>query len=336
MKVNEVFDIVRVGARVAGRQTKRHLPEIIFVVAVGCIIKGAKEASKAGAQWEATLDMDLEELDEITVKAEEGQITEKEAAIETFKVHGKIVSDCLKCNWKAIAWTGAGIVATGFDLHYLKKENRSLEKALMDSALVLGAYRGRVRDRLGEQEEYDLFHNIKRKLVEEEYVDENGKKKKRMVEEVDTSESVSGDHNSFFFGQGDVHFNDMASNVTFFDQTEEMFNRMLVGRGDYGCMNRAEMFRFFKTKDRFPAESQRVGAIYIKAEDEAGNYEHPYPDPTIPRIVKITTSKEFGVSTGETWVDINCIPLNPILERKEKEIISGFGKRTNGKYIATI
>lgn len=334
-KLNEITSTIGNGARVTGRSVKRHLPEIIFVAAVGCIIKGVAEGYKASPEWNDCLTSHMDILDSISEKADEGEITAQEEVSQTVKEWGSITLDFLKKNGKCIFFTGAGIAAFGFDFHYLKKENRSLQKALFDSALLTAAYRGRVADFVGKEKEYDLFHNIKREMVEEEYTDENGKKKKRTVEKVDTSEATCGDHNSFFFGEGDVHFNDMASNVAFLSQTEEMLNRMIVGRGDYGAMTRAEIFRFFKhdNKDPFVAESQRFGCVYLKSEDEAGHYEHPYADPLLPRVVKLTTSKEFGETTGETWIDINCYPIDPILEKKEKALISA---RRGGKYISTI
>jgi hypothetical protein len=339
MKLNDIVSTMKIGAIRTGRDVKAHLPEIIFTLATGCIVKGVYEGCKATPEWKNTMTYHEDKLDDIQRHLEMDEITEQEAAVETGKEYLGLSKDFLFKYGKCILFTAGGIALMGGDLCYLKKENRDLKHALFDMALGTAAYRNRVAEFVGKDKEYDLFHNIKREMVEEEYIDENGKKKKRMVEKVvnGSDEQVAGDHNSFFFGVGNVHYNDMASNVTFLSQTEEMFNRMLKGRGDYGTMDRAEMFRFLKVDDRFPAESKKMGGIYIKAEDEARNYEYPYSDPTLPRIIKFDTSKDFGISTGETWVDINCIPIYPLLEKKEKEIISCFGKRSTGsKYIATI
>ena len=324
------------GARRCGTRAKRHLPEILFVAGTAFIFKGLYEAGKAGVKWENEYSQTHEDnLDYIEMRADQEIISEHEAIVETGKEYGYAAIDWSKCWAKSLIFTSVGIITYGAGFKILKDENRDLKNGLFDIALATAAYRGRVREYVGEDKEYDLFHNIKREIVEEEYIDENGKKKKRKVEKiVNEGEQVRGDHNSYFFGQGDDHFNDMVSNDFFIRSSEMMFNRMLVGRGDGGKMEKDEVLRHFRwdENDSYPLEAIENGWIYL--ERERDNYEYPYPDdPYLPRIVKLTTSKDFGISTGETWVDLNCYPLKPILEKLQKAKEEERLAARNGKYI---
>lgn len=330
------FDRCKVGA-------KRHLPEILFVGAVAFIFDGLYEAGKAGVKWELDYNYGHEKaLDDIEEELNDGQITEKEAAIETAKEYGSVAIDWTKCWAKSLIVTTIGIGMAGAGFKILKDENRDLKNGLLDMALATAAYRGRVRDFVGEEKEFDLFHNIKRELVEEEYIDENGKKKKRKVEKiVNEDEQVRGGHNSYFFGVGDRHYNDMLSNKFFIEDSEKMFNRMLVGRGDHGVLKKAEVLRHFHwdDSDPYPFEAEDNGWIYLENERNNENAYEYYDDcylngRRIPRIVKFTTNKDFGVTTGETYVDMNCYPVMPYLKEYQERLLKERRDANIGKYIA--
>lgn len=332
--LNDFKDTMSLGLNRCGSGVKRHMPELLFVGGAGLIYLGVFKAGEAGVKWEEKKDEHEIELDKLQELFDDGEISEDELAKENLKEYGRTTIDFSKCWAKSLIITTVGLSAVGYGFKLLHDENRQLKDGLFDIALATAAYRGRVRDYVGEDKEYDLFHNIKRELVEEEYVDENGKKKKRKVEKiVNEGEQVRGGHNSYFFGCGDAHYNDMLSNKFFIDDSEKMFNRMLVGRGDHGVLKKAEVLRHFRWDDHdpYPLEAEENGWIYLKEEDYEGHYEY-YDDGT-PRIVKFNTSKDFGIDTSETWVDLNCYPVAPFLKAYQEELLKDrFGKQ--GKYIA--
>lgn len=332
MNFSEVKDTMILGLKRCGNMVKDHSPELMLFGSGMLLIYGVKECCKATPKYLEEKEKHEKVLEGIRIMRDNGSYDDEKEAVTMAKEYISFAGTSVKTYAK-----GGMAVACAFGMAcgavgVLKAENKKLNEQLVTLGAGLLAYRGRVAEYVGEEKEYDIFHNIKRKMVEEEYTDDNGKKKTRMVEEVDDSEAIEGDDgNSFRFDSSNRLFKDMNSNVYLIEETEKMFNKMLRGRGNGGTVDREEILRFFHIKDNNRAASRKFGAVY--EEDQINNYEYPYEDdPYIPRIIKFTTSRDFGVTRADTIVDMNLKPIEPILKRiDERERIS-----SGGKYIATI
>ena len=101
--------------------------------------------------------------------------------------------------------------------------------------------------------------------------------------------------------------------------------------------------RFFKWLDNdiWKLEANDNGWVY----NEHGKYDF-YVDPisgtatNLPRIIKFVCSKEFmdpNDDCDETWVELNCYPIRPILQAQQNDILEDRRNARGGKYIcATI
>lgn len=309
---------------------KAKSPELLLAGGIILLAGSVVMACKSTLKLQDKLDLHNEEIASIKESREIGEYTEEEEAKELTVEYGKFAFETAALYFPSVLVFGLGLGCVAGSYKILKHRNNELVRGLIDMGLATAAYRGRVAEVVGEDKEYDLFHNIKRETVEEEYIDENGKKKKRKVEKI-ISQGERGGHNSYFFGavlggDGDFnpHFKDAASNARWMRETEIMFNRMLVGRGDKGYMTKKEVLDYFTFSkcDPFPYESLINGWIFI--EDQAENYEYPYVDyPSIPRIIKFGVSNDFAKGReAETWVEFNCYPLAPILSGIEDKYTS--------------
>ena len=332
MGFGEFKDTMILGLKRTGNLLKDHSSGLLLAGSGIVLIYGVKECCKATPKYLEEKEKHEKVLEGIRIMKDNGSWDDEKEAVTMAKEYASFAGISVKTYAK-----GGMAVACAFGMAcgavgILKHENRKLNEQIITLGAGLLAYRGRVAEYVGEGKEYDLFHNIKRKLVEEEYTDDKGKKKTRMVEEVDDSEAIEGsDGNSFRFDSTNRLFKDMNSNVYLIEETEKMFNKMLRGRGNGGTVDREEILRFFHIKDNNRAASRKFGAVY--EEDQINNYEYPYEDdPYIPRIIKFTTSRDFGVTRADTIVDMNLKPIEPILKRIDQKERIGNG----GKYIATI
>lgn len=122
----------------------------------------------------------------------------------------------------------------------LRKENLGLSAALGTVSTAYCNLRERIKERYGEEAERDLRYGIKHETVEEEYIDENGKKKK-VKKDVAYMDSLPGDYSRFFddssrkFDPSDNQFN-----ISFLNQRQNWFNDQLKIRG-YVTLN--EVYR---------------------------------------------------------------------------------------------
>lgn len=329
----EVKDTMILGLKRCGNIVKDHSPELMLFGSGVLLIYGVKECCKATPKYLEEKEKHEKVLEGIRIMRDNGSYDEQKEAVTMASEYASFAGITVKTYIK-----GGMAVACAFGIAcgavgVLKAENKKLNEQLVTLGAGLLAYRGRVAEYVGEEKEYDLFHNIKRKMIEEEYTDDKGKKKTRMVEEVDDSEAIDDiDGNSFKFDSQNRLYKDMTSNVYLIEETEKMFNKMLRGRGNGGVVDREEILRFFHIKDGNRAASRKFGAVY--EEDLINEYDYPYEDdPYVPRIIKFTTSRDFGVTRGDTIVDMNLKPIEPVLKRiDEREKAKGKGS----KYIATI
>lgn len=339
----DFLDTMKLGSRRTGHLVVEKLPEIIFVLSAGAVIKGVIESRKEAPEWEKEYKRHLERVNYISEQHEVGTYSDKEESKEMVKESWTLTKTFLAKNCKCIIYTGLGLVGFGVSHKLVRDSEKKWKNFAGEAVLGLMAYRGRVADVVGKDKEYDIFHNIKRELVEEEYIDENGKKKKRQVERiVNSGDQVPGDDNCVWFGAGDTHYTGIKDfDLQWVIDTEMMFNRILVGRGHGGKVTREEVERYGKswyTNDRYKFNAHNNGWIYDANKDD---YEY-YLDPItgkktgLPRIIQFTCSRDFmdpDDDCDETYIEFNCYPLDTILKQMQENLLDEVKRARGGKYI---
>ena len=341
--LNEFLDTMKLGGMRTGHLMKDKAPEIIFVLSTVAVIKGVIESRKEAPEWEKEYKKHLERVNYISEQHEVGTYTDAQETKEMVKEGWTLTKSFLRKNMKSIIYTGLGLTGFGVSFKLVRDSEKKWKTYACEGFLTMMAYRGRVADVVGKDKEYDIFHNIKRELVEEEYIDENGKKKKRQVERiVNPGGQVAGDDNSVWFGAGDTHYTGVKEfDLNWVIDTEMMFNRILVGRGHGGKVTREEIERYGKSwyeNDRYKFNAHEMGWIYDANRDD---YEY-YLDPItgkktgLPRIIQFTCSREFmdkDDDTDETYIEFNCYPLSPILKQMQENLLDEVRRARGGKYI---
>lgn len=339
--LDNFLDTMKVGGMRTRHLLKEKSPEIIFTVSTFCIVKGVVSAYKAAPDWKNSLDDHKKRVEIIEKLYESGELSEVEESKEMVKEGWTLTEEFLRKNMKCVLYTGLGIAGYGTSFHILKDREKKWKNFAADLTLGLLAYRGRVAEHVGADKEFDLFHNIKREVVEEEYVDEKGKKRKRAVEKVVSGGQVGGDDNSFWFGVGDVHHQGIKEyDLNFIIETEIMFNKILVGRGHGGKITREEIEQYCKwiQFDRYPFNAHNMGWIYDANRTDYEFYRDPITGKytKLPRIIKFTCSREFmdpDDPTNETWVELNCYPIAPILKQMQEDLLDEVRRNHAGHYI---
>lgn len=341
--LNDFVSTMKVGGMRTGHLVKDKLPEIIFAVSTFCIIKGVCSARKEAPEWNEEYKRHLERVNYIEEQHEVGTYSDADETKAMVKEGWTLTNSFIKKNCRSIVYTGLGIA--GYCVSH--KMVRASEKRWKDFAgeAVLGmlAYRGRVAEAVGADKEYDIFHNIKKELVEEEYVDENGKKKKKQYERIiNPGEQVAGDDNTVWFGAGDTHHTGLKEfDLQWMIETEMMFNRILVGRGHGGKVTREEVERYAKSwyeNDRYKFNAHNNGWIFDANRDDYEYYRDPITGEKtkLPRIIKFTCSSEFmdkDDPCDETYVEFNCYPLDTILKQMQQDLLDEMRRARGGKYI---
>ena len=341
--LTDFLDTMKVGGRRTGRLVVDKLPEIIFVGATFCFVKAVTSSRKEAPEWEKEYKRHLERVNYIQEQHDVGTYSDKEEAVEMVKEEWTLTKSFLQKNMRSVLYTGFGIAGFAVSHKLVRDSEKKWKNFAGEAVLGLLAYRGRVAEYVGPDKEYDLFHNIKRELVEEEYVDENGKKKKRQVEKiVNPGEQIAGDDNSVWFGPGETHHTGAKEfDLEWVINTEMMFNRLLVGRGHGGKVTREEVERYGKSwleEDRFKFNAHRMGWVYDENKTDYEYYRNPITGKKtdLPRIIKFTCSKEFmdkDDPCDETYIEFNCYLLDPILQAMQDQLLDEVRRARGGKYI---
>lgn len=166
-----------------GFKFKKHSPEILVVTGAVGAVASAVLACKATMNLQDILDKkkkNLAQIEQMTQPDETGAevITQEEAKKAVVAVHAQTGLELAKLYGPSLA-LGAASLAMIFASHgILHKRNLAWAAAYMSLDNNFKGYRKRLVERLGEDLDRELEKGIKIEEVEEEIIDENGKKKK--------------------------------------------------------------------------------------------------------------------------------------------------------------
>lgn len=157
--------------RAVGRQSLRvrqNSPHILFAGGIVGIVGSTVLACRATLKLEPVLDQAQDEIIEVRVGVEQGEVSKRDLAY----VYGKSTLKVTKLYAPAAAVGTLSIVAlTGAHVQ-LSRRNTALTVAYTGLHQAYNEYRARVREALGEENEKDLYFNTTTETIE----DDKGKK----------------------------------------------------------------------------------------------------------------------------------------------------------------
>lgn len=328
-------DSLKIGFATIGNDMKIKTPEILLGVGLVCVVGGTLLACKNTLKIKEVLDDHNEYIEKIEKFRGTEKYSEEDAQQDTAILYRNTIGSMVKAYAPVV---GLEILGLGCILYSHKVlSDRYLGALSTINAMQLGlnAYRNRVRDKVGAQEEYDLFHNIKKEFVEEKFIDEKGKERTR-VAEVPITSGEAATRFSYMFDRNSWGFKDMYANKRFFNFTEKSLNEQLYSRGKdtgFSTMTAKEVTDYFGWTEREKDQLALLTNGWIFRMDEYQNYEK-YDDGT-PHIIHLATNPAFGITESETWVDLDCHPILNDVGNYEKEVKLR-NKKLTSKYIQTI
>lgn len=217
---------------------KMYKPEIKTGLGLAMSVCGLVDACIATVKAERVITDTREAIADISDKREkysEQAYSNKEFKKDSFKVlSASAVSLC-----KIYAFSGTEyIIGNGLMLN-AGSDYRSTIGELTTSCAALSEgfrrYRDRVADKYGVEADRDIYYDVKHKKVSEEYLDENGKTKKRKKDVAYSENPFTLHPYTYIWDDGSsVEFsNDRFWNKNFHITNQEYFNNLIRARVDH-------------------------------------------------------------------------------------------------------
>ena len=180
MANNALMSLKKTGNK-ALKSVKKHSPELLLIGGAIAGVATVVTACRSTLKVNDILDDHADRMDAIRDKFEEGS---KELKKETTKAYVKTAWEFGKC-YALPAALGVTAVACNIGSYKiqktrnikLEKENASLAAAYVGLAEAVRKYRDRVKEKVGEEVENDLWNNLSEIEVTRDIVDEKGKHK---------------------------------------------------------------------------------------------------------------------------------------------------------------
>ena len=196
MKKNEIMKSVGLTFNKIGFQIQKKSPELLVAAGIAGVVVSAVMACKATIKASEVAEEVKETIDEIHEIEEKG-ITRAGNPYSIEDTKKDLTTTYLQTGVKyaklyapSVILGAASITCIVASHRVLKKRNIALAAAYTTLDKSFKEYRGRVRERFGEQVEKDIRYNIKAKEIKKTVVDETGKKEK--VKEVVDVPAVDG------------------------------------------------------------------------------------------------------------------------------------------------
>lgn len=196
----------------AGVVLKQAAPEILtgggIVLGIAALIVACSKMKKFEAETEKT----QEELEEVQNGREE--CTKMEYAKACFKVGTKAVWRFLKVFWIPILLEILSIIAIWYSHGIMVKRNAMLASTAFALTQQLESYRARVRNKVGEEVENDLFYDLtNNKIGTQIEMLEDGKTKKTPIYEKVIGDGCNGPFTYIFDKRNDNYQSMPGANI---------------------------------------------------------------------------------------------------------------------------
>lgn len=239
MKLKNIAESLKKTARITKLKLKKHAPTIMIVAGAAGTIAGTVMACRATLKLDSTLDDIKNNIDE--VKANE-KLTEKERKNELTKTYIRGGMAMAKLYGPAVLIIGSSI-GLNVGSHVIMKKRYGMAVAAATAIKAnFDEYRNYIREKYGEQADFDAEHAVKEEEVK------TGKNKKEMITvEIDPTELES--RIGFYFDQTCLeHSMDGDYDYTFIQARQAEANKILRLNGYLTYNKVRDMLGKAKTK----------------------------------------------------------------------------------------
>ena len=226
---NDIFDSLKSLFYKTSFSFKKHAPEILTGVGIAGVVTGTVLACVATTKLEKTLEPHKKELEVIHENKE--NCSEQEYRKNLARAYGKAAWSMAKLYGPSVLVETSAIGCLVGSHKILRNRNAALASAYTTLSSAFDAYKKRVANKLGEEAEKELRYDIQEEEIEEEYVDEKGKQKKRK-KAVKTIGEPEVSPYSRFYDQGQSGWSsDASANNVYLSGVQSYFNDRLRLRG---------------------------------------------------------------------------------------------------------
>lgn len=254
-------------------KVKKHSPEILVVAGVIGTVTSAVMACRATTKLSKILD-EAKETEKTTSEGmESGYIADQEYTEEDGKKDLRITKvqtglKVVKLYAPAVILGGLSITAMLTSNNILRKRNVSLAAAYAAVDKSFKEYRGRVKERFGEELDKELRYNIKAKEIEEVVKDEKTGKEKVQKKIVNVSDFDDCSEYAKFYDCGCTGWTkDPELNLMFLRKQQDFLNDRLKAEGYLFLNDVYDALGIQKTKI-----GQIAGWIYNEKNPVGDNY----------------------------------------------------------------
>lgn len=273
MKNNELMSNVGRAIHKFGFQIKKHSPEILLVAGVVGTIASAVMACKATIKAKEIVDKSKEDIAIIhdcmaneTLK-ENGEYSDEQGKKDLTIAYTNTAVDLAKVYGPSVILGTLSIASILTSNNILRGRNVALAAAYATVDKSYKEYRGRVREKYGEEADKELTFDIKAKEVEKTVVDEEGKEKKVKETVLDSNSNAHSPYAKVFDELNDNWENDSEYNTMFLRKTERWANDYLKSHGYLFLNDVYKALGFQPTR-----AGQVVGWIYDPINPVGDNY----------------------------------------------------------------
>lgn len=273
MKNNEMMTNVGRAIHKFGFQIKKHSPEILLVAGVVGTVTSAIMACKATIKAKEIVDKSKEDIAIIhdcmaneTLK-ENGEYSDEQGKKDLTIAYTNTAVDLAKVYGPSVILGTLSIASILTSNNILRGRNVALAAAYATVDKSYKEYRGRVREKYGEEADKELTFDIKAKEVEKVVVDEKGKEKKVKETVLDSNSNAHSPYAKVFDELNDNWENDSEYNTMFLRKTERWANDYLKSHGYLFLNDVYKALGFQPTR-----AGQVVGWIYDPINPVGDNY----------------------------------------------------------------
>ena len=273
MKNNELMTNVGRAIHKFGFQIKKHSPEILLIAGVVGTVASAVMACKATIKAKEIVDKSKDDIAIIhdcmaneTLK-ENGEYSDEQGKKDLTIAYTNTAVDLAKVYGPSVILGTLSIASILTSNNILRGRNVALAAAYATIDKSYKEYRGRVREKYGEEADKELTFDIKAKEVEKTVVDEKGKEKKVKETVLDSNSNAHSPYAKVFDELNDNWENDSEYNTMFLRKTERWANDYLKSHGYLFLNDVYKALGFQPTR-----AGQVVGWIYDPINPVGDNY----------------------------------------------------------------
>lgn len=207
---------------------RKYMPDILTGFGVVGVVTGTVLACSATTKLEKVLQPHKKKLDDIHNNPNP---SEKEHRKELASAYGKTALDLVKLYGPAFAVESAAIACLLGSHSIMKNRNAALAAAYSTISTAFEAYKQRVADKIGEDQEKEIRYNIHTEEVEEEVENEKGEKKVEKKTVKTMEETLHSPYSRFYADGCDGWSKDVGANLITLNSKEQFLNKRLQIRG---------------------------------------------------------------------------------------------------------